>query len=197
MQLIKTLLAPLTLLLAIACSPKAAPTANGGGTRESKARVEFIGGYETDPRDGGRPVTLIAVALQVPIQVFRDAFSKVTPSRNGPPSQEHAQANKKILMDALGKHGVSNKRLDEVSNFYRYRPQDGELWSHRPAEATAIIENGKVMKFEITDPGYGYSSMPTISVPGFPGLKTEVTLKFTADLKENGSVTAIKVLPTQ
>ena len=64
--------------------------------------VVFRGGYETDPRDKGRPVVLIASALGVKPEVFRDAFSKVKPARNGQPTPEHARANKQVLDAYLG-----------------------------------------------------------------------------------------------
>ncbi len=156
--------------------------------------VLFRGGYETDPRDGGRPVGLIAAALGVEAQVFRDAFSGVNPARGGEPSASRVQANKKVLMDALGKYGITNDRLDEVSNFYRYRPQDGELWSHEAAQATAVIEDGKVTGFKITNPGYGYLSTPQISVVGYPDLRVEAKLEFGTDLHGNGRVASLSLV---
>lgn len=48
--------------------------------------VTFTGGHETDPKDRGRPVVLVAAGLGVKPEVFREAFSGVTPSRGGPPS---------------------------------------------------------------------------------------------------------------
>ena len=148
--------------------------------------VGFAGGNELDSRDGGRPVKLIAAALNVTDQVFRNAFCGVTPAMNGGPTRALAQANKKILLDALGKHGVTNERLDEVSNFYRYRPQDGESWNHSPAIAKAIVESGKVTGFEIIEPGYSYSSPPKAKLGGFPELILEVKIEFSIDLKQNG-----------
>ena len=173
-------------------SETATPTTSAASLA-SRSSVVFSGGYETDPQDHGRPVILISGALGVPPQVFRDAFSGVTPARNGPPTREHAQANKRILMDALGKYGVTNDRLDDVSNFYRYRPYDDELWKHSPAKAEAIIADGKVTGFEVIDPGYGYSSPPDVAVPGFPGLTVNISLKYGADLKQNGGVTEIEL----
>ena len=46
---------------------------------EKKLHVTFSGGHETYPRDHGRPVVLVAAALNVKPEVFRKAFSGVTP----------------------------------------------------------------------------------------------------------------------
>jgi hypothetical protein len=85
---------------------------------ETKVPVTFSGGHETDPKDHGRPVVLVAAALEVKPEVFREAFSGVTPARGGKPSQEEARRNKAALMKVLKPHGVTNERLDEVSNYY-------------------------------------------------------------------------------
>ncbi|MGB0580486.1 MAG: hypothetical protein ACPGVU_12345, partial [Limisphaerales bacterium] len=132
------LLTVICLLVVTACGPKIeAPP----GTETASVTLE--GGYATDPRDNGRPVALIGPALGVTPEIFRDAFSGVTPARDGRPGPDHARANKRVLMDALGKHGITNERLDEVSNFYRYQPQDGGLWKHEPAEILAVMKDGK------------------------------------------------------
>ena len=79
----------------------------------SRVPVEFSGGHETDPRDGGRPVVLIAAALGVAPEVFRDAFSQVRPARGGrEPEPAQVRQNKSVLMKALGKHGITNEKLD-------------------------------------------------------------------------------------
>ncbi|HZK82980.1 MAG TPA: hypothetical protein VFC46_17990 [Humisphaera sp.] len=52
--------------------------------------VTLTGGFETDPRDHGRPVVLIAAALNVSSDIFRDAFSHVTP----PPAGANQQRRK-------------------------------------------------------------------------------------------------------
>ena len=160
----------------------------------SNGQVVFTNGHETNPVDHGRPVGLIASALGVKTEVFRDAFSGVTPAKNGPPSPFHAKANKKILMDKLGPHGVTNERLDEVSNFYRYRPQSGELWKHKPAVATATITDGKVTGFNIIDGGYGYSTPPKVQIAGYEDVRVEAELEFTTDLKTNGRVKSLTVI---
>jgi len=154
----------------------------------------FTGGYETDPRDHGRPVTLIAAALGVESQVFRDAFSNVKPARNGAPTEARARANKKVLLDALGKHGVTNDRLDEVSNYYRYQPGRGELWKHTPASAMAIIQDGKVTGFKITSPGSGYMTPPTVTVAGHDEIQVKATLEFGKDIRNNGSLKSLTIV---
>ncbi len=177
------------LATCISCSqsPPSGPSSN------AKADVSFADGHETDPQDRGRPVVLIAAALGVKTQVFRDAFSGVTPARNGKPTADHARANKQVLMAALSPHGITNERLDEVSNYYRYQPQDGGLWRHGEAKATAIVTEGKVTGFEIADAGHGYSTPPNVSVSGFPNLKIKVTLGFSEKMAENGRVTALEI----
>jgi len=153
-----------------------------------RGTVVFHGGHQTDARDGGRPVVLVAAALGVEPQVFRDAFKNVHPAHNGPPSPERARANKAVLMAALGKYGVTNERLDEVSNYYRYRPQNGELWKHAPAEATATIEHGKVTGVKLTRAGAGYSSPPRVEVVGYPEAHLTATLEYGTTLETNGHV---------
>ena len=162
--------------------PKALPP---GVTR---VPVTFSGGHETVPVDHGRPVVLIAAALGVKDEVFRDAFSRVHPAGpgSGGPSREEAQANKKVLMDALGKFGITNERLDTVSNFYRYPPGRGNLWKTTPATANALVKNGAVIGYEIISGGAGYSTPPSVSVA-----KVEIT--FGKDFETNGAVSAITV----
>src|SRR4051812_2782238 len=104
---------------------------------DSNLPVTFSGGHETDPQDKGRPVVLIAAALGVKSEVFREAFRGVTPAKGRGPTDEEAKKNKAALMKVLAPLGVTNERLDEVSNFYRYRPQSGELWRVAPARAHA------------------------------------------------------------
>ena len=162
---------------------------------ESKVPVTFSGGHDIDrQKDFGRPTILIAAALGVKQDVFREAFSGVTPARGGPPSGEEARKNKQALMRVLAPHGITNDRLDEVSNFYRYRPQGGEIWSHQDAAAYAVVDGGKITKIVVTEPGYGYSSQPTATVAGFDGVKLDVKLQLSTDLKKNGSVGTVEVV---
>ena len=159
----------------------------------AKGTVLISGGYRTDPRDGGRPVALIAAALKVETQVFRDAFSGVTPARGGSPSDSQARANKKVLMDALGKHGVSNQRLDEVSNYYRYQPGSGRLWTHWPAKVEAVTENGKLIDLKIIDHGGGYLSPPRVTVAGFEDIKVEAEIEFSEEFETNGRLSKLTI----
>jgi hypothetical protein len=156
--------------------------------------LKIGGGHEFDrQKDFGRPVVLIAAALGVKPDVFREAFSGVTPSRGGPPSREEAQRNKAALLRVLAPHGVTNERLDEVSNYYRFRPQDGELWTHEEAAAQATIVDGKVTKITVTRPGAGYTTPPTVVIPGHEQTKLVVKLHFDRDLKKNGSIASIEI----
>ena len=158
----------------------------------TRVPVVFSGGHETDPQDRGRPVNLVAAGLGVPTDVFREAFSQVRPAHGGaPPAPEQVRENKKALMSALRKYGVTNERLDEVSNYYRYVRERDELWTNKPAQAIAIVQNGVVTKFEIIDGGAGYSSPPTVSVPNVNTDSAKVELSFGKDLKKNGSISAI------
>src|SRR4051812_25461765 len=64
-----------------------------------KVPVVFSEGHDTDPRDRGRPVVLVAGALGVAPEVFREAFSGVHPAgpNSGGPTHEEAQKNKAAL----------------------------------------------------------------------------------------------------
>ena len=120
----------------------------------SRVPVEFSGGHETDGRDGGRPVVLIAAALGVTPDVFRDAFSQVRPARGGrEPEPAQVRQNKEVLMKALGKHGITNDRLDTVSNYYRYQRSRNELWPTEPAVANALVKEGGGIGYEIVSGG--------------------------------------------
>src|SRR3954451_20959339 len=127
---------------------------------ETKIPVTFSGGHETDPKDHGRPVVLVAAALDVKPEVFRKAFSGVTPARGRGPTGDEARRNKEALMKVLGPYKVTNDRLDEVSDYYRYRPQASELWPTKPAKAYSIVDGGRIKKVIVTEPGAGYSSPP-------------------------------------
>ena len=156
--------------------------------------VIFSGGHETDPQDRGRPVVLIAGALGIAPEVFREAFSRVHPAPAGTaPAPDQVRKNKEALMSALGRYGITNEQLDAVSNNYRYRRERGEMWPTNPATAYALVQNGAVTGFTITSGGAGYSSPPSVSVPGTNGLNASVELMFSRNFAENGSVKAITV----
>jgi hypothetical protein len=153
--------------------------------------VVFTGGHETDPRDNGRPVALIAAGLGVSPEVFRDAFSRVQPARGREPSRDQVRKNKETLMNALGRHGVTNDQLDRVSNTYRYNRSRGEMWPTKPAKAFALVRNGVVTEFRIEYGGAGYSSPPRVSVPGISAGDIQAQLAFGRNLETNGSVRLI------
>jgi len=160
----------------------------------TRVPVKFSGGHETDRRDHGRPVVLIAAALGVPADVFRQAFSHVRPAPAGSrPSREQVQQNKEALLNALGPYGVTNDRLDEVSDHYRYVRRRGQLWPTKPAAAYAEVKGGKIERFVVTNGGAGYSSAPSVSVPGFD-VATKVELSFGKKVENNGSVSAIVLI---
>jgi hypothetical protein len=156
-----------------------------------KVPIVFSGGHETDRRDGGRPVVLVAGGLGVKPEVFREAFRSVTPARDGKPTPDQARRNKEVLLKVLKPHGITNEQLDKVSDYYRYRPEKGELWPTTPAAAHAIVEDGKIKKIVVTEAGSGYSSTPTANVQGFEKTPLKVTLRFGTDLKKNGSIESI------
>lgn len=170
----------------------AIPVADGA---ESTAPITFTGGHETDAKDHGRPVVLIAAALGVKPEVFRDAFSNVRPAKNGKPTGDEARRNKEVLMKALAPYGITNDRLDEVSNYYRYQPQKGDLWRNSPAKAHAIVEDGRIKSIVIDQAGAGYNSPPTAKVQGFDSIKLKVRLKLGKELRTNGSIESIELDP--
>ena len=96
-------------------------------------------------------------------------------------------------MKVLKPHGVTNDRLDTVSDYYRYRPQEEELWPTVDAKAHAIFEAGQIKKIVITDGGSGYSSEPKVTVEGMKGVKLKATLAFSKDLKKNGAIASVEV----
>ncbi|HEY0009861.1 MAG TPA: hypothetical protein VGB55_14125 [Tepidisphaeraceae bacterium] len=157
-----------------------------------KVPLKIEGGHDLDQRDGGRPVVLIAAALNVPEQVFRDVFKNVRPAHGRGPSKEEARANKKVLLDGLAKYGVTNERLDEVSNYYRYKPQDGGLWRHTPAAGYAMVKDGVVTAVTMTEPGRGYTTPPTITADGAT-TKLTATLVLGTDLAQNGSIKSVEI----
>jgi hypothetical protein len=158
----------------------------------TRTPVVFSGGYETDPRDRGRPVVLIAAALGVAPEVFREAFSHVNPARGGnAPQPDQVHANKNALLSALGKYGITNERLDIVSDYYRYPPGRGNRWRTTPAVANALVKDGVVIGYEIISGGSGYTTPPMISVPGIAGAKGSAKLAFGKRMESNGSISSI------
>ena len=84
-------------------------------------------------------------------------------------------------------------RLDEVANYYRFRPQNGELWPTTPAKAYAVVEGGKVTRVVVTEPGSGYNTPPSVTVEGVQGVAFKVTRGFSKDVKANGGVAAVEI----
>ena len=196
-------------LVLVACASNSPATANtnnanltdaaviqtASAASNGQVQVLITGGHDTDPRDGGRPVALIASALGVPSEVFREAFSHVNPASAGTePNPIQVKLNKSALLDALGPYGITNDFLDEVSNYYRYNRSAGETWPQTPATAEAIITDGVVTGIKIINPGSGYTTPPTITI-----LNSDVTataaLSFTKDFSTNGSIAPITIVP--
>ncbi len=171
------------VLIGVGCSPVKSPA--------TSFTVSITGGHETNAGDAGRPVVLVAAALGVPPEVFREAFSHVTPAPAGQESDPtQVDLNKAALLSVLGPYGVTNDRLDEVSNYYRFNGSGGETWPQVSATATAIVSDGRVTGFTITNAGAGYSSAPTITVSGADVTAT-ATVAYTTDFATNGSLSSI------
>ncbi|MDQ2800142.1 MAG: hypothetical protein M3Y13_10920 [Armatimonadota bacterium] len=188
--------ARLFVLLGAAFVLLAASALPGQAQAVSRVAVVFSGGHETDPQDRGRPVALIAAALGVPPQVFRDTFRSVRPAPAGvAPDRQRTQGNKAVLLAALGPYGVTNERLDAVSDHYRYQRSRGEHWPSTPATAYALVKRGQVIGLVITNGGSGYSSPPRVSVPGFSSVSPTVQLSWSKDFDKNGAVLALALPP--
>ena len=161
-------------------------------TAPVKVALVFQGGHDTDPRDHGRPVALVAAALGVPPQVFREAFSHVHPAPAGEqPTQDEVHENKRQLLSRLAPYGVTNERLDEVSNYYRYRRESGELWRHADAVGYAMVAGCKIVSITITNPGAGYSSAPKVSLQTGLTVYPMALVFYGTDLARNGSISKI------
>jgi hypothetical protein len=197
-MLSRCLLPALVLALAVGSSSLAA-LADDAPAADGATRVDLVfqGGHETNPRDHGRPVTLIAAALGVPTAVFREAFTHVHPAGPGEQPQEaQVRQNKQALMQRLAPYGVTDERLNEVSNYYRYRREAGEIWRHADAAGYAMVKNGKILRVTITNPGAGYTTPPTVSLPHVAlSVYPMAVLAFGTDLATNGSIRAITQPP--
>ncbi len=194
---VTTVVMGMLALGAVVVAAQPAPESRGSGVNSGSTdsvSVTISGGLETDPRDNGRPVVLIASMLGVTPDVFREAFSGVTPSRSGAPSGEQARANKQALLKVLAPYGISNEKLDQVSDYYRYKAALGETWPHSEATAVAIVVGGKITGIRVTHSGVGYTSIPTVVIR--QGTKTYTGLavvSYTSDFETNGSITAISI----
>ena len=164
------------------------------GVERTTVDVAIIGGYDTDPVDNGRPVVLVASLLGVPTEVFRLAFTGVTPAAAGDaPEAAQVSLNKQALLDVLGPYGVTNDALDNASNAYRYSASQGEVWARQQATAEATITDGEVSAITITDPGRGYTSTPTVTItmPDGSTVAAAASLRYTDNVATNGSIAAI------
>jgi len=184
------------LLFAVALTMSSFAQAQSNGSKLiTRVPVVFSEGHETVGEDRGRPVVLVAGALGVAPEVFREAFSHVHPAGPGErPGDQQVRDNKATLMKALGKYGVTNDKLDAASNYYRYVRSRGELWPTKPAVANAVVQNGVVTRIELVSGGSGYSSPPIVTVPGVEGITAKVELAFGKKLEKNGSVSAITIV---
>ncbi len=176
--------------LALVVGAQGAPAASKRSTA-----VKITGGHATDARDGGRPVVLIAAALGVPTEVFRTAFSAVSPAGAGQePDPATVQANKAALLRVLAPYGVTNERLDAVSDYYRYNGSAGEVWTQSNATARAVVRNGKVVSVRIVKAGAGYSSTPRVTFTGYPKAKVRATIAYGTALATNGRVSKLTLV---
>lgn len=176
----------------------AASFASTKAARIRQIPVTFSGGHDTDPRDNGRPVILVASALGVPAQVFRQAFADVHPAPPGvQPTGDEQRANKAVLLSALAPYGVTNERLDQVSDHYRYQRSLGGMWPNTPATAYALLKGNKVIRYVVTSGGCGYTSNPSVIVPGFPNAAAVAHLSFGQNFSRNGSIASIAIVRAQ
>jgi hypothetical protein len=187
------------LLLAVLCASVSTSVMaqSSPAPSDTKVDVTISGGHDTVGADRGRPIVLIAAALKVPDQVFRDAFKGVHPAGPGAggPTDAEARANKQALLSVLSPYGVTDERLNAVSNYYRYPRWMGAMWKNTPAKAYAIVHGGAVTSVVITDAGSGYSSAPVLSVAGMPNVTLTPTLAYGTDFASNGSISGVKVGP--
>jgi hypothetical protein len=175
-----------------AAASAAAAIALVPGAGAATLPAQLTGGHATNPVDHGRPVALVAGALGVPRAVFREAFSHVSPAAAGTePDPTQVDANKAALLAVLAPYGVTNERLDEVSNHYRYVQSAGQSWPHRAAVIRARIAGGRVVGFTIVRHGSGYTSAPRVVVAGFENLKVRVKLAFGKRFGRNGRVAQV------
>ena len=96
-------------------------------------------------------------------------------------------------MKVLAPLKVTNDRMDEVANYYRFRPQKGELWPTKPAEAYAVIDSGKIKEIVVTEPGSGYNTPPKATIDGFKNIRLESKIKYDKDLKKNGGIESVEI----
>ena len=54
-----------------------------------------------------------------------------------------------------------------------------------------MVQNGKIVGYEIVSGGSGYSSSPAVTVPGFPGHPI-AELVYEKSFEKNGSIRSIR-----
>ena len=171
----------------------ALPHASGAGHQDGDRP------HRRRPRDRrarpGRPVVLVAAGLGVPTEVFRKAFSGVTPAGAGEePDPAQVQRNKEALLKVLGPYGVTNDELDRVSNHYRYQAACGrdvaDLRGHRegdrPRRQGRVDEAGARRRGLLVNAD-GHR-------PGLLDREAEAPTGYGKNLSTNGRVASIKVL---
>ena len=131
----------------------------------------------------------------MPDAVFRETFSHVHPAGpgSGGPTDAEARQNKAALMKGLSPYGVTDDRINTVSNYYRYMKRNhDDLWQHREAVAFAVVNaDGKVVRFDLPDSGAGYTTPPKVTIAELPGITVIAKLKFGTDLTTNGSIESL------
>ena len=169
----------------------AACTATAHSASSSSAvTVSITGGEETVAGDNGRPIVLVAGLLGVTPEVFRKAFSGVTPANPAVgPTGDEAQRNKAALLSVLAPYGITNDQLDTASNTYRYDQGAGQTWPHTAATAVVVETNGIVTGVKVVTGGSGYTSAPTITLSD--GQTATATLSYGKNAATNGTITAI------
>jgi len=71
----------------------------------------------------------------------------------------------------------------------------GGIWRNEPAVANALVKAGHVIGYEVVGGGAGYTSPPTVQVPGIKDVAATVKLSFSQKFESNGSVSAIAISP--
>jgi hypothetical protein len=183
----------LTAVAGALASGGAALTVAQASPTTTHVPVRITGGHTTDSRDAGRPVVLVAAGLGVPTEVFRRAFSQVSPAAAGEePDPDQVQRNKAALLKVLAPYGVTNEDLDRVSDFYRYNGTTGGMWTHSAAKATATVRDGRVVSVRVVSGGAGYSSPPTLKVPG-TATPLKASVVYGKTLSTNGRIGTVTI----
>ena len=137
---------------------------------------------------------LISSALGVSPEVFRKAFSLVSPAPAGDePDPNQVKKNKEALLNVLSPYGVTNELLDKVSDYYRYVQSRGEVWKRRLAVAAVIVEEGLIKGIKILDGGSGYTTAPKVTVTNSKVI-VKAEISFSKEFDKNGSVVSLTIL---